>query len=164
MKQLLIIRHAKSDWNTDAKTDFERPLNKRGLRDAPAMAEKLLNKHLVPQLLVSSPAVRAISTAKIFADTFNIDKKEIGVIPAIYEASAGTLLNVVNGLENKYDFVALFGHNPGLTNLAIHLCDTEVYDIPTCGALLIEFPFDDWKMVSKDNGEQMDYDFPKNDD
>ena len=164
MKQLLIIRHAKSDWNTDAKTDFERPLNKRGLRDAPAMAEKLLNKHLVPQLLVSSPAVRAISTAKIFADTFNIDKKEIGVVPAIYEASAGTLLNVVNGLENKYDFVSLFGHNPGLTNLAIHLCDTEVYDIPTCGALLIEFPFDDWKMVSKDNGEQMDYDFPKNDD
>ena len=164
MKKLLLVRHAKSDWNTDAKTDFDRPLNKRGHRDAPAMAERMLNKHLVPQIIVSSPAVRALTTAKYFANTFTIDEKLIQIEPTIYEASVAALLSVVNKLDNKFEFAALFGHNPGITNFAIHLCDTSVYDMPTCGVILIEFPFDDWAMVSQDTGEQAVYDFPKNDD
>lgn len=164
MKKLILIRHAKSDWNSDAKTDFERPLNKRGHKDASEMAERLLNKHLIPQLLVSSPAVRAYTTAKYFAEAFNIDKKLIKTELEIYEASPSTLLKVINDLDNKYDFVALFGHNPGITNLAISLCDTNVYDMPTCGLILIEFPFDDWKLISKNTGEEKLYDFPKNEE
>ncbi|HEY0054123.1 MAG TPA: histidine phosphatase family protein [Pedobacter sp.] len=164
MKQLLIVRHAKSDWTSGAQKDFDRPLNKRGFRDAPEMADRLLCQHLIPQLLVSSPALRALTTASIFAEIFNIHKKEIKTDQSIYEATSGALLNTINALDNKYDFVALFGHNPGITNLAINLCSTDVYDIPTCGMILIEFPFDDWKMVSKDSGEQMLYDFPKNEE
>lgn len=164
MKKLLLVRHAKSDWNNPSLPDFDRPLNKRGDRDAPKMAEKLLNKHIVPQKLVSSPALRAFTTAKYFADVFNIDKKEIQTEPAIYEASVSALLNIVNRFDNRYDFVALFGHNPGITSFAINLCDTDVFDMPTCGVILIEFPFDDWKMISKDTGQQTLYDFPKNEE
>lgn len=164
MKQLLLVRHAKSDWNTDAQTDFERPLNKRGNKDAPEMAERLLNKHIVPQLIVSSPALRALTTAKYFADTFNIEKKLIETNPSIYEASASTLLSIVNTFDNKYNFIALFGHNPGITQLAISLSDTAVYDMPTCGMILIEFPFASWQQVSSGTGEEKLYDFPKNDD
>jgi phosphohistidine phosphatase len=164
MKQLLIVRHAKSDWTSGAQKDFERPLNKRGFRDAPEMAGRLLSQHLIPQLLVSSPALRAYTTATIFAETFNIHTKEIKTEPLIYEASAGALLHIINAFDNKYNFIALFGHNPGITNLAINLCSTDVYDIPTCGMILIEFPFDDWKMISKDTGEQLLYDFPKNEE
>ena len=163
-KKLLLVRHAKSDWDTDAKSDFDRPLNKRGNKDAPKMAERLLDKHIIPQLLVSSPAIRALSTAKHFAEIFNIKKKEIQEEPAIYEASSNALLSIINGFQNKYDFIALFGHNPGITNFAIDLCDTNVYDMPTCGLILIEFPFDDWELVSKGTGEEKLYDFPKNED
>lgn len=164
MKQLLLVRHAKSDWNNSELSDFERPLNKRGERDAPEMAARMLDKHIIPQAIISSPALRAITTAKYFADTFNIDESLIIKEEQIYEASSNTLLNIVNQTDNKYNFVALFGHNPGLTTLAIALCDTQVYDIPTCGLILIEFPFEDWKMVSKDTGIQKLYDFPKNDE
>ncbi|MBC8051735.1 MAG: histidine phosphatase family protein [Sphingobacteriaceae bacterium] len=164
MKQLLLVRHAKSDWNSEAQSDFDRPLNKRGQKDAPEMAERLLNKHIIPQLIVSSPALRAFTTAKHFADALGIDKTQIQLEPAIYEASADTLLNIINGLDNKYDFIALFGHNPGITNLALNLCDTQVFDFPTCGMMLIEFPFEDWKLISKDTGEEKLYDFPKSDD
>lgn len=128
------------------------------------MAERLLNKHIIPQQLVSSPAVRAFTTAKHFADIFNIDEKLIQAEPDIYEASAATLLNIINSLDNKYDFVALFGHNPGMTNLASSLCDTNVYNIPTCGVMLIEFPFDDWKLISSNTGTEKLYDFPKNEE
>ena len=164
MKQLLLIRHAKSDWNSGAQSDFDRPLNKRGHKDAPEMSERLLKQHLVPQHIVSSPALRAITTAEYFADTFGIDNKQIQTEPAIYEASATTLLKVLNQLDNKYNFVALFGHNPGMTNFAINLSDTEIYDLPTCGLILIEFPVDDWGSISEGTGTEKLYDFPKNTD
>ncbi|HEX8376945.1 MAG TPA: histidine phosphatase family protein [Pedobacter sp.] len=164
MKQLLIVRHAKSDWTSGAQKDFDRPLNKRGFRDAPEMADRLLRQHLIPQLLVSSPALRAYTTASIFAEIFNIHTKEIKTDKAIYEASSGSLLHLINAFDNRYNFIALFGHNPGITNLAINLCNTDVYDIPTCGMILIEFPIDDWKMVSKDSGEQTLYDYPKSEE
>lgn len=164
MKKLLLIRHAKSDWNNLSLSDFDRPLNKRGHRDAPEMGERLLASHLVPQLLVSSPALRAITTAKHFAEVFNISEAEILTEQIIYEANVESLLKVVNKLDNRYDFVALFGHNPGVTNLAAHVCNSNIYDMPTCAVCLIEFPLDDWAKVSNNTGEQTFYDFPKNED
>lgn len=164
MKQLLLVRHAKSDWNNQDLSDFDRPLNKRGERNAPEMALRLLDKHFVPQAIISSPALRALSTARSFADIFNMDENSIIKEPKIYEASLKTLLSLVNSVDNKYNFIAIFGHNPGITNLAIELCDTNVYDMPTCGVMLIEFPFYDWSMISKGTGIKKLYDFPKNED
>jgi phosphohistidine phosphatase len=157
MKQLLIVRHAKSDWDDPKLSDFQRPLNSRGHKNAPEMAHRLLKKKIVPQQIVSSPAKRAITTAEYFAEELGIKKSAIVQEPAIYEASAGTLLRV----DNKYDFIALFGHNPGVTNLVTDLCDADLFNIPTCGVILIEFPFDDWEMISKATGEVKLYDYPK---
>lgn len=161
MKQLLIIRHAKSDWGDAQLDDFDRPLNKRGHLTAPEMAGRLASKKIIPELLISSPALRAITTAQYFAKALGYQEKDIVKEPAIYESSDARLLRIVNQIENSFHFVAIFGHNPGLTNLAITLADFDVYNIPTCGMVLIEFPFDDWAMISSGTGIVKFYDYPK---
>lgn len=162
MKKLLIIRHAKSDWGNPDTADFDRPLNARGKKNTHEMARRLLKKGIVPQFILSSPALRAISTAADFADTWGIKKKAIGIEKHIYEASVSRLISIINNLDNQYDFVAIFGHNPGLTELLIALCECDIYNIPTCGTALVEFPFDDWQMLSKGAGDLKLYDYPKN--
>lgn len=161
MKQLLIIRHAKSDWGDAQLDDFDRPLNKRGHLTAPEMAARLASKKIIPELLISSPALRAITTAQYFAKALGHQEKDIVKKTAVYESSDATLLKIVNQIENSFNFVAIFGHNPGLTNLAITLADFDVYNIPTCGMVLIEFPFDDWAMISSGTGIVKFYDYPK---
>lgn len=161
-KNLLLIRHAKSSWNNLLLTDFDRPLNERGERNAPEMAERLANNKIVPEQLVSSPALRAISTAKIFASKMLINKCEIVQMQEIYEADSETLLKIVNNLDNSSNFTALFGHNPGLSKLANYLCaEADIY-LPTCGIILLKFPFGSWEMISHNTGELVLYDYPKN--
>ncbi|HYK76360.1 MAG TPA: histidine phosphatase family protein [Daejeonella sp.] len=160
MKQLLIIRHAKSDKGT-GQIDFDRPLNERGLKDAPKMAKRLAHKGIIPKQIVSSPAVRTMSTAVYFAKEFDIKASDILQEKAIYEASANTLLRVINQMDNSSDFTALVGHNPGLSDLALDLCHGDIQDIPTCGIVLIEFPFDKWAMISKGTGDLKLFDYPK---
>ena len=161
-KQLLIIRHAKSDWNYLNFSDFDRPLNDRGNLDAPEMAQRLVEKNIIPQQIISSPAVRAYTTACYFADAYKIEQSEIIKQKDIYEASVQTLLRVLTNLDNHLDFIAIFGHNPGLTNLVRTLCDKDLYNIPACGMAMIKFPFNDWKMVSAGTGELIFFDHPEN--
>ncbi len=163
MKQLLIVRHSKSDRNDPSLKDFDRPLNSRGEKNAPEMAQRLVIQELIPQQLVSSPALRALSTARHFAKVLKIDLDEIVKEPAIYEASANKLLSVINKLDNRWNFTAIFGHNPGLSEIAEQLTgNPELYNLPTTGMALIEFPVDEWKMVSSGTGKVLLYDFPKN--
>jgi phosphohistidine phosphatase len=164
MKKLLLVRHAKSDWEDIKLSDFDRPLNKRGKKNVPEMAERLLKKGIVPQQIVSSPALRALTTAQLFAETLGIRKDRIQKEEKIYEATADTLLKIINNFDNKQDFIALFGHNPGITTLAEGLSDAYLSNIPTCGMVLIEFPFDDWAVISYGTGEQKMYDYPKNEE
>ena len=161
MKQLLLIRHAKSDWNDPAQKDFDRPLNNRGHMNAPEMAQRLVKRGIIPQQIVSSPAMRAQTTANYFAEAFGFKKSTIQKEPAIYEASANALLKLINKLDNQHNLIALFGHNPGLTHIAENLSGAEIYNIPTCGMVLIEFPFDDWEMISYGTGEMVFFDYPK---
>lgn len=161
-KQLLLVRHAKSDWDNIKLSDFDRPLNSRGEKNAPEMAKRLLKRGKIPQQIVSSPAVRALTTARYFAKELGLDKSDIVKEPEIYEALSSTLMSVINELDNKYSFVSLFGHNPGITDVVIQLCNKDLYNIPTCGMVLIQFPFDDWSMVSTGTGEIVFYDYPKN--
>ncbi|WP_443939599.1 SixA phosphatase family protein [Pedobacter sp. MW01-1-1] len=160
-KHLLLVRHGKSDWNNDLK-DFDRPLNKRGKQNAPEMAERLKNKGLQIDLLVSSPAKRAKSTAQYFAECLNFD--EITFESSIYEANTTALLKVVNQLPDSAETVVLFGHNPGFTDFANQLCNSDIYNIPTAGIVSISFPFDSWSMVSKGIGTLNFFDYPKNTD
>lgn len=162
-KRLLLIRHAKSDWGNSDLRDFDRPLNKRGKANAPEMAERLVKQQIVPDQIVSSPALRAITTAKVFAEAWQISSDQIKLAPNIYEASVQTLLALVNNFDEKYHQVALFGHNPGLTDLVNYLA-AHLDNIPTCGVVLLEFPFEDWQMISADTGKVLMFDYPKNGD
>ena len=161
-KQLLLVRHGKSDWGNADLTDFDRPLNKRGKENAPEMAERLTNRGFKFDLMVSSPAKRAKSTAKYFAEAYQVD--EIQFEELIYEANSKTLLKVINGFDDAADTIVMFGHNPGFTDLANELSDADIYNIPTAGMVLMNFPFDSWQMVSKGTGELVFFDYPKNSD
>ncbi|TCD10586.1 histidine phosphatase family protein [Pedobacter frigidisoli] len=161
-KQLLLVRHGKSDWGNIDLKDFDRPLNKRGKENAPEMAERLVNRGFKFDLMLSSPAKRAKSTAKFFAEAYQVD--DINYEESIYEADTNTLLKVVNSLDDAADTVIMFGHNPGFTDFANELSDADVYNIPTAGMVLMNFPFDSWKMVSRGTGELVFFDYPKNSD
>ena len=161
-KQLLVIRHAKAEEADFKKPDFKRALSHRGEKNAQEMAKRLKTKDLQPQILYSSPALRAISTARFFADELGISQSEIIQDQEIYEALTDTRLHCINQLDDQADFVALFGHNPAITDLVNKFCGADIYNIPTCGIALIQFPFDSWNMLSVGTGELMLYDYPKN--
>lgn len=163
-KCILLVRHGKSDWAHSQMTDFERPLNHRGHKSSIEMAERASSKGIIPQLIVSSPANRAITTAQHFSEVWNIPIENIQLEPSIYEANTTALLQVLNKLDNQYDFIALFGHNPGLTDFSNFLADAHIYNMPTAGTVLIEFPFEDWALVSQHTGSLSSFDYPKNGD
>jgi phosphohistidine phosphatase len=164
MKQLLLVRHGKSEWGNAHLQDFDRPLNPRGHRDAPEMALRLFQKNLVPEVIISSPALRALTTASHFEQAWYRPVEQIKQDSTIYEAETPALLTVVNNIENQYHRAALFGHNPGFTDFANYLSDAKITNLPTCSVVLIEFPVDDWKEISKGLGTLVDIDFPKSSD
>lgn len=159
MKKLVIIRHAKSDWNDTSLDDFIRPLNARGLKNAPFMGKILKEKNLVPDLILSSPATRALKTAEIIAKEIGYTN-EIVQNPYIYEAYVNSLQEVVSYIHDTHETVFLVGHNPGVSALAYMLCDLKE-SIPTCAIVEIEFNTDSWMEVSKENSKLISYDFPK---
>ena len=148
MKKLLLIRHAKAGSH-DMK-DFDRPLTDKGIRDAEHMAGELKKAELIPEYVLTSPALRTKTTADIFIKVLAIPHK--GKDKAIYEANTHTLLNVITHLPDEYSFVALVGHNPGISQILYELTG-EVRDMSPADAALIGFDFDEWEMVHSDTGE-----------
>ncbi|SOD11399.1 SixA phosphatase family protein [Pedobacter xixiisoli] len=161
-KQLIIIRHAKSDWGDFNLKDFDRPLNPRGHKNAPEMAGRLAAKEIKPDVIVSSPALRALTTAKYFASGWKLEAEQLHTNASVYEANIKMLLQVVNGFDDKHNSIALFGHNPGLTDFVNYLTDEYLTNMPTCSVAIIEFPFDEWKLVSSNTGSLVLFDYPKN--
>lgn len=163
VRNLFIIRHAKSDWNFDV-SDFDRPLNTRGFADAPKIAERLNEYPIKPDLLVSSPAKRALTTAQLFANQLEMPIGTIQTDMRIYEALPTTLLKIIGEFDNIYRSIALFGHNPGLTLLVNYLADEQIYNLPTCGLVHIRFDdVEDWASVSGGLGSQVWFAYPKED-
>lgn len=161
MRLLTLIRHAKSSWDDPGLNDFERPLNARGRRDAPRMAEHVLRHFGRPDRLVSSPALRAITTARIFSDTGHFPVEALLVLPRIYEASGDTLRQVLLELPAEDIHVALFGHNPGLSELAHGLAPCPFDELPTCGAVQIELPLTPGVAMDVGGGVVRHYAAPK---
>jgi phosphohistidine phosphatase len=164
MKTLFINRHAKSSWSHEGLSDFERPLNKRGKNDAPIMGKRLKDNDEGIELMVSSPAVRALSTAKIMAGEIGYKEDDIKEIPEIYAAGVEQLLSIINALDDDYDKVIMFGHNPGFTNLVDYFTGAGLLNVPTCGIAKITFMTDHWKELSAHTGKLAYFDFPKNTD
>jgi phosphohistidine phosphatase len=161
MKTLVLIRHAKSSWKHEDLKDAERPLKKRGIKDAPRMAKALRKLKATPDLIVSSPAVRAEATARLIAKQINFDKK-ILIEPALYLDSVSGLMKHVQNIDDTYDTVYWVGHNPGLTDLANVLGDKFVENIPTTGAYGITFEVETWNETGEAKGHCIFFDVPAN--
>ncbi len=161
MRLLTLIRHAKSSWDNASLEDFDRPLNERGRHDAPRMAAHVLRSLGRPDRIVSSPAVRALTTAQVFAETCGIGVDAMTLEPRIYEASAETLLQTVRALNDEDRHVMLFGHNPGFTELAHRLARCSFDDMPTCAVAQIGFDAKSWLDVGERGGTLRFYAWPK---
>lgn len=161
MLRLTLVRHAKSSWDSPAPTDFERPLNERGRRDAPVMATRIREAGLVPDRLLSSPALRAISTARIFAEVLGSPAEGIQLDSRIYDAGASTLLEVVRGLGATVGHLMLFGHNPGLSEFAQQLADCPFDEMPTCAVAALDLDARRWSGLAPRCGRVTHYLYPK---
>lgn len=161
MIRLYLIRHAKSSWKNTRLSDFDRPLNKGGKNDLPLMGNRLKRDLNIPNAIITSPANRACTTAKSIAEKLNFPVSQIIEEPQIYEASASTILNIVNQFNDQNKTYFVFGHNPGFTYLAEKLSGEYFGNIPTLGVVGIEFPFDSWQFVSAETGQCIYYNYPK---
>lgn len=160
MKILYLNRHAKSSWNRPYSSDFERGLNKRGNINAAFMAERFARQVDAVQL-VSSPAVRAISTARYFARALGILEQDIDQREIIYGAGVREMMALVQGLDDAHEAVMLFGHNPTFSDLAHHL-DQGFHDhMVTCARVKIEFEVDAWQHIAADSGTVIYHDYPR---
>ena len=164
MKKLYIIRHAKSSWSDLTLSDFDRPLNERGERDAPRMGKRLKEKQITPDLLLSSPAKRAIATAEYIAHAMNYPIQNIKTDRKLYHADEDGMLNIVKSINNKHDEVLIFGHNPGLTEFVNRLTNSKIENIPTCGIAACTFHADSWNLITWNSGELKFFDYPKRKD
>lgn len=162
MKIVLLIRHAKSDWGDPSLSDFDRPLNGRGKEDAPVMAHRLLDNKIEIDAFISSPAKRAKKTAGIFAKAYKTKKDAMIFRDELYGASESVFWDVIANADKKFDSIAIFSHNPGLTDFANLLTSTRVDNIPTCGVFAVKAHCDKWKDFKEAEKEFWFFDYPKN--
>lgn len=161
MKSLFLVRHAKSSWKFPELDDFERPLNKRGKTDAPLMGKLLKSKKVHPDIILSSSAIRAASTAKIIAKALAYPVEDILLKNEIYDAGIPELMQTIQAIDDNFGSALLVGHNPGLTFLANYLADHMVTNIPTCGIYAMELDISKWNQTGIKCGKFTFLDFPK---
>ncbi len=161
MKILTIVRHAKSSWSDTSLSDAKRPLNRRGKRDAPMMGERILEHGIRPSLIVSSPATRAWSTAKIIAEAINYPREFLHKEKSLYLASLDRILDVVMAQDNGFNNLMIVGHNPGLTDFVNFLIPGLTNNLPTAGVVSVEIDRDDWSLYERPAAKLLVHDWPK---
>lgn len=149
-KTLILIRHAKTEQAPAGLSDFERALTERGERNAPEMAERLLRQSLQPDRILSSPAVRAISTARLMAPVFGIPAHHIEEDAALYHADPGVIASCIARTAEEINTLVLVGHNPGISQLAALLSDARIDHLPTCGAVAADLSVSEWSAFEPD--------------
>jgi phosphohistidine phosphatase len=164
LKTLLLVRHAKSDWNDPSLKDFDRPLNDRGKKDAPLMAQRLIDKKIKIDCFIASPAKRARKTAEIFAKEYGQKKEEIIFIEDLYLAQPSFFIEVIKKASDNNKCIALFSHNPGITDFANSLAEVRIDDIPTCGIFAVTSKIKHWEDFSVSGNEFLFFDYPKSGD
>ena len=161
MKTVLLIRHAKSSWTDASLNDFDRPLNDRGKRDAPEMAKRLSDKKIKIDTFISSPAKRAKKTALFFAKEYGIDENDVIYKTELYAAPSEVFYEVIEKLDNSADNVAIFSHNPGITEFANSLTDVRADDMPTCSIFAIKSEAKKWNEFGSSKKVFWFFDYPK---
>ena len=163
MRRLTLVRHAKSDWSLPGQPDWDRVLNKRGQRDAPEMARRLRARKLRPDLILSSPAVRALSTAAIMARELKVPAGIVRQDERLYLAAPADMLAVIRELGDGARHLMVFGHNPGITELANRLSAGDHIDnMPTCAVFTATFAIETWDALDWHSGQDAEFDYPKN--
>ena len=164
MKQILIIRHAKSSWAEIGQRDVDRPLNERGKRDAPEMARRIFKKSIVINAFISSPAKRALSTTQLMMDELKMKDDQLLIIPELYHAPPSVILSAINSASNEWNTIAIVCHNPGITIFANMIQSLSIDNVPTCGMLALKADVNAWQDVSENNMRFEFFDYPKNQD
>ena len=161
MKTLYLLRHAKSSWDDPELKDFERPLASRGLRDVPEMASRFQNRGGQVDCIISSPAVRAKTTAKLMAEHIGFPVDEVASNPELYFAGAGMFLKAARLVDDHFDAAMLVGHNPAITEFANMMTGAEIENIPTCGLVQMSLEIDSWGDIEAGGARLEEFDFPK---
>ncbi len=160
MKSLLLVRHAKSSWDYDVD-DFDRPLNTRGFLDAPEMAKRLKKKDIIIDTFVSSPAKRAYTTCVYFTKAFDVKSEKIVCIENLYEPEQSAFTSAILQLPATANCVAIFSHNPGITDFANSLTTHRLDDMPTCAIFAVTANITTWKDFASSPRHLWFFDFPK---
>lgn len=158
MKKLFLIRHAKSGWDNPALKDIERPLNERGYASANEMSQQL---KVTPDLIITSPAIRAMSTALIFSRNLDYNFNNIVIKQELYDTSVKDYLSVLHSIDNQFKTVLLFAHNPIISDFAESLTKSIPNEMPTCAIAGISFNTNNWKEIKNKTGELFLFDYPK---
>lgn len=162
MKKLILIRHSKTENQVAGQNDYFRILKPRGHNDARLIAEKLKERGIQPDLLISSPAKRAEQTANIFAQTFNYPADKIALHQFIYDGyTSGQFVTFLNQQPDELDQICVIGHNPEIAMLAINLTDGNFFHFPTTATVVINFHVDSWKEVNSREGKTELFIYPK---
>lgn len=160
MKKLYLVRHAKSSWKDSSLSDLQRPLNGRGLKNAPEMGRRLNARGVELDLIVSSPANRAFTTAKTLAKAIGYDSKNIEKNESIYFDGVSSMLNIIKETDNNIESLMIVGHNPDMTSLLNKLCGFQTVNMPTCAIACIDLKHN-WSDINKHPVTLVDYDYPK---
>lgn len=163
MKTLVIVRHAKSSWDNPGLSDHQRPLSKRGLKDAPMMGARLAEWGPPVDRVISSSATRAFSTAELVTQEMGLPWDEIQIEDALYHATEEDMIDLINEQDDYLDGLMLFGHNPGMTYLVNDLSDLDLDNLPTCGVAVLQFDVNSWSEIGDGIAITAEVDFPKKD-
>jgi len=161
MKHLLLVRHAKSSWDDFSVKDFDRPLNERGKKDAPLMAKRLLKRDIMIDVFISSPAKRARKTAEAFVKEYKSNKDHLIFLDDLYLAGPSAFADIIKNTNDRYDTIAIFSHNEGITQFANSLTDTRTDNIPTSGIFAVKVKSNHWSDFADAKKDFWFFDYPK---
>ena len=161
LRNICFVRHAKSSWDEPHLADIERPLNKRGERDAPFMATKMVELQITPDLIVTSPAIRARTTARIFADAAELHSKNFIIEDMLYGADVSGIVKLVQEVDDDVRSIFVFGHNPTMTIMANCFAGVDIDNVPTCGVLQAKTMVSSWKDWSPEVSAFVGFYYPK---
>lgn len=161
VRDVCFVRHAKSSWDDPTERDFDRKLDARGRRDAPMMAHKMHELHLVPDLIITSGAKRALKTARYFQEEFGLPDERFEITNDLYEAAPETVYDIVRGAPDHARFIYVFGHNPTLTWVANSIAGVHIDNVPTCGIVHVQVMMDSWKKFKPEHAAFIGFHYPK---
>jgi len=156
---LILVRHAKSSWSNPSLTDFDRPLNKRGVLNAPVMGQKIRDYGIHLDTIITSTAERAQETSKLIAKEINYELEDIDLESDLYHASREVFINILSKQPDTN--ILIVGHNPGIQDFSYWLSSEPTVNFPTCGVIHISFSLDNWTEIYKNSGKAIRFEYPR---